>query len=70
MYIRFQAKQKTVNAEIEIYNIIGQALVKEKFGRSSIYSRSLDNLEAAYVIVRVMNEDKVTTKKLFITNNK
>ena len=61
-------QMKKVDAEIEIYNIIGQQLVKEKFGKSTIYSRAITNLEAAYVIVRVKQGEEIVTKKVFIGN--
>jgi PKD repeat protein len=64
------SKQPKVDATIEIYNVLGQQLSKEKFGRSSIYTKALTNLEAAYVIVRVKNNDEIITKKLFVGNGK
>ncbi|MBL0310184.1 MAG: PKD domain-containing protein [Bacteroidetes bacterium] len=67
VYVDF-GKQKKVEAEIELYNVIGQLISREKFGRSTIYSKEIPNIEAAYIIVRVNNDDKVTTKKVFIAN--
>ena len=64
------SKQPKVEATIEIYNVLGQQLSNEKFGRSSIYTKELTNLEAAYVIVRVKNNDEIITKKLFVGNSK
>lgn len=61
-------KQKNVNATIEVFNILGQQLVNEQFGKSSVYMKEITNTEAAYVLVRVNNEDRVIVKKLFITN--
>ena len=65
VYIDF-SKQKHVEANIEIYNVLGQQLVNEKFGKNTIYSKDLNNLEAAYIVVRVKNGEEITTKKLFI----
>ena len=48
--------------------MLGQQLVNEKFGRSTVFSKSIANLEAAYVIVRVKNDDEITTKKVLILN--
>lgn len=64
------SKQPKVEATIEIYNVLGQQLSNEKFGRSSIYTKQFDNLEAAYVIVRVKNNDEITTRKIFIAQSK
>jgi len=61
------SKEKHVEASIEIYNIIGQQLSQEKFGSKSLYTKQLNNLEAAYVIVKVFNDDRITTKKVFIS---
>src|SRR5690606_33796309 len=60
--------QKKVEAEIELYNVIGQLIHREKFGRSTVYSREIPNLEAAYIIVRVTNDETTTTKRVFIGN--
>ena len=65
VYVDF-GKQPKVEAQIEIYNVLGQQLSNEKYGRSSVYHRAFNNLEAAYVIVRVKNNDDITTKKVFI----
>ncbi len=62
------SKQTKVEATIEIYNVLGQQLVNEKFGRSTVYTKSIGNLEAAYVIVKVKNDNEIITKKLLITN--
>jgi PKD repeat protein len=62
------SKQNNVNADIEMYDVLGQLIDHETFGRSSLYSRELTNLDAAYVIVKVVNGNEVTTKKVFIIN--
>ncbi len=69
VYIDF-TKQGKVEADIELYNIIGQLLSSEKFGKSLIYTKQLANMEAAYIIVKVNNGGAVLTKKLFISNSK
>jgi len=61
------SKQIKVDATIEIYNVLGQQLVNEKFARSTIYTKPLNNLAAAYVIVRVKNEGEVKVQRVFIT---
>jgi fibronectin-binding autotransporter adhesin len=62
------SKQLNVEATIEFYNVLGQQLMQEKFGRSTIFIKELSNIEAAYVIVKVKNNDTITTKKVFIMN--
>ncbi len=69
VYVDF-SKQKHVEATIEIYNILGQTISSEKYGKATIYSRQLNNLEAGYVVVSVKGDTGVTTKKVFITNSK
>jgi len=69
IYVDF-SKQKHVEATIDIYNILGQVISSEKFGKSTIYSRQLNNLEAGYVVVSVKGDNGVTTKKVFIGNTK
>lgn len=57
---------KSVDAMIEIYNVLGQALSNDEFHSPATYTKALD-LEAAYVIVRVkMADGSMTAKKLFI----
>ncbi len=63
------SKPKTTNAVIDIYNILGQQLSSARFDRKSVYSNQIDNLRAAYVIVRVKNEDEIITKKLFLAGD-
>jgi len=58
---------KLVNAQIDIYNTLGQRISSEKT-ENRVYSKPVNNSEAAYVIVRVLNDDKVTMKKVFVTN--
>ena len=65
IYVDF-GKQVKVNADIELYNLIGQLISHEKFGRSFIYSKAISNISAAYLIVKVTNDDKILTKKVFV----
>jgi len=67
VYVDF-SQEANVDAQVDIYNVLGQVLSSEKFGKSSIYSKEIDNLEAAYMIIRVKNNTEVTTKKVFIAN--
>lgn len=66
VYIDF-SKQTKVEATIDIYNVLGQQIVNEKFGRSTVYTRQFNNLEAAYMLVRVNNEGEIKVKRIFIT---
>ncbi len=67
--IDFSKLAKT-DVTVSIYNLLGQELVNEKYGRSTIYSKAILNVEASYVIVKVTNGDTITTKKVFIANTK
>lgn len=64
------SKMKNVDATIDIYNVIGQQLSTERFGRTTVYAREIRNLDAAYVIVKVKNGNDTITKKVFIANTK
>jgi hypothetical protein len=59
-----------VNATVKIYDILGRELSNDKFTSATLYQKEINNMEAAYVIVSVINEGSVETKKLFITNTK
>ena len=57
---------KIVDANIEIYNILGKSISNEEYHSPTTYTKALD-LEAAYVIVRVkMADGSLAAKKLFI----
>jgi len=60
------SKLRKVNAVVDIYNVLGQQLVHEQFGKSTIYTKQFKNLEAAYLIVRVKNETEIVDKKVFV----
>jgi hypothetical protein len=63
------SKLKHVEATVQVYNLIGQELSNEKCTTTSIYKKAFDNLEAAYVLVKVKTTDGIITKKVFITNS-
>ena len=67
VYVDFTS-ETSVDAQIDIYNVLGQVLSSEKFGKASIYSKEIDNIDAEYLIIRVKNDDVTTTKKVFIAN--
>ncbi len=67
VYVDF-SKQSKVDAEIELYNVLGQMINSEKFGKATVYSKQLSNISAVYLIVKVKNDDKLTTKKLFLND--
>ena len=61
-------KLKNVDATIQIFNILGQELSNETYRSSDTYVKAIENVEAAYVIVKVrMADGSVVGKKLFIT---
>lgn len=55
------------NATIAIFNLLGQELSNEKTA-AKVYTHDVNNLEAGYVIVKVLKGETVTTQKVFITN--
>ena len=69
VYVDFRSLQK-VDAFIAIYNILGQEISNEKFNTNMLYQKEISNIEAAYMIVSVKDNDRVTTKKVFINNMK
>ena len=68
VYVDFTNAGDDVNAVIKIYDVLGQELSADKFTLNGLYAREIDNVEAAYVIVSVNNNGKITTKKLFLNN--
>lgn len=68
VYVDF-TKESKVEAEIEIYNVLGQLITREKFTGSAIFSREVKNVEAAYMIVKVLNDEVITMKKVFIASS-
>ncbi len=57
---------QVVSAIIEIHNLLGQLLSIEKYNKNSIYIKEISNDENAYIIVTVVNEDKVIIKRMFL----
>ncbi len=62
------SKQKQLSATVAIYNLLGQQIATDKVNNSSIYTRELKNLEAAYVLVTVVTENGVVSKQVYINN--
>jgi PKD repeat protein len=69
VYVDFRDQDK-VDAVIVIYDVLGRTISNEKFTANLIYTKEIDNIEAAYMIVSVKNNDKVMTRKVFINNYK
>jgi hypothetical protein len=64
------SKLKTVNATIQIYDILGQQLSSEEHMTTDMYSKYVNTTEAAYVIVMVrMDNGQVQSRKLFLMKN-
>jgi PKD repeat protein len=59
-----------VNAVIKIYDILGREISNDKYVSSTVYEKEIDNMEAACVIVSVINDEKIVTRKLSIFNTK
>jgi len=57
------------DAVVIIYNLLGQEISHEPYTANGIYSKALNNNEASYVVIRITQDDKITTKKLFIRND-
>ncbi len=66
VYVDF-GRQTKVDAAIEIYNLLGQEMVNEKFAKNPLYSKAFNNLDATYVIVKARNEGQIKVKRVFIT---
>ena len=61
---------QAVDATVIIYNILGQQVSSDKVVNSTVYQREINNIEAAYLIVMVKDGEKITTKKVLVTNTK
>jgi hypothetical protein len=57
------------DAVVIIYNLLGQEISNEPYTGNGIYSKALNKNEASYVVIRITQDDKITTKKLFIKND-
>ena len=60
-------KVKQVKAQIDVYNILGQKLMEDTWTKAGIYTKTLSQVDAAYILVHVNNNGKITTKQLCIT---
>jgi hypothetical protein len=69
VYVDFTVQQLN-DATVIIYDILGQEISNEKVVNNVVYQKEIDNIEAAYMIVMVKNDNEITTKKVFITNSK
>jgi hypothetical protein len=67
IYVNFTAIQ-TVDASVTVYNILGQELSNDRFTNSTVYQKEVDNMPAAYLIVKVINNHETFVKKVFISN--
>jgi hypothetical protein len=62
------SRLQTVDATIQIYDVLGQQLSNEEHHTADVYSKAITSVEAAYVIVMVrMDDGQITSKKLFLT---
>ncbi len=69
VYVDFRGLQK-VDAVICFYNVLGQKISNDKFNSNMLYEKEVSNMEAAYLIVSVKNNDAIITKKVYINNYK
>jgi PKD repeat protein len=67
VYVDFRGQDKT-DAVICIYDVLGRQISNEKFTNNLLYVKEINNIEAAYMIVSVKNDDKIITRKVFINN--
>jgi hypothetical protein len=65
VYVDFRGQDR-VDAVIAIYDVLGRQISNEKFSNNLIYTKEINNIDAAYMIVSVKNNDKVITRKVFI----
>ena len=70
VYVDFTGVQM-VNTTIVIYDMLGQQISNKNVTPGNlVFQQEFDNIDAEYLIVMVRNDDKVTTKKVFIDNYK
>ena len=67
VYVDFSSL--SVKAEINIYDILGQELGSYKMTGTGLFTTPVNAIAEGYVILMVKEDNRVTTKKLFITNN-
>ena len=68
VYVDFTATPG-VNAAITIYNILGQQLSSYKTTTAGLFEANVDAITEGYIVIVIREENKITTKKLFVTNN-
>ena len=66
VYVDFRQLQVANDAFIAIYDILGQPVSTEKVGSNMLYQKQIDNTSAAYMMVSVKNDNKITTKKVLV----
>jgi PKD domain len=67
VYADFENVQ-LAGASVAIYNILGQEISYDHISSNSVYQKELDNVAAAYMIVKVVNNHQTFVKKVFISN--
>ncbi len=65
MFIDF-SQLKQVKAQIDVYNLLGQKLLEDTWTKSGVYTKTFSNLDAAYILVHINNNGKITAKQLSI----
>jgi hypothetical protein len=55
------------DAVVIIYNLLGQEISHEPYNGNGVYSKVLSNNELGYILIKIQQGDKLTTKKLFIS---
>ncbi len=61
------SKLKHVEATVSMFNLLGQQLHSEFFGKNTVYSYAFSSIDAGYVMVSVKTEEGVVTRKVLIT---
>jgi len=70
VYVDFTGTQ-IVDATVIIYDILGREMSNENVKPGNlVIQQEFVNIDAEYLIVMVRNDNKITTKKVFITNTK
>jgi hypothetical protein len=64
-------KNDVVNATIEVFNILGQEILSDKYTGNGVYQHEMSEVTSGYAVVRVkMTNGEVVSKKLYFNNNK
>jgi hypothetical protein len=61
---------EVLNAQIKMYNVLGQELCDEKYTGNNVYVKEINTVPAAYIIVTVKCGEAITTRKVYIHNTK